>query len=208
MNTEDEAQIVGKILRECKNPVIVDLGAYGGEDTAWLIGACNVPPTVIAVEADPQNFARLKAAGLSAILLYGAIADKTGTCTFHVCEAPGAGRGSGSIRRPTGHLVRHGEPYTFRELIVPCFTLDDLFRDNKLDHIDLLWVDIQAAERDMIAGGRKALQRTRYLFMEAEQGEEMYDGQAMRDELFRLLPEWSEVQRFDFNTLLHNKACP
>jgi FkbM family methyltransferase len=203
LNIEDEAQAIGSILRECEHPVIVDLGAYGGEDTAWLIGACRVPPVAIAVEADPDNFARLYAANLKATVIQAAISDHDGECTFYKCYT-GRGVGSGSIRQPTGHLDRDGTKYDFRPISVRCLTLDKIARDFALDHIDLLWVDIQAAERDMIAGGQNALQRTRYLFMEAEQGEEMYAGQAMRDELLAMLPGWFEVQRFDFNILLRN----
>jgi FkbM family methyltransferase len=47
-------------------------------------------------------------------------------------------------------------------------TLDSVARETQLDRIDLLWVDIQGAERDMIAGGRHALSRTRYMMIEAE----------------------------------------
>jgi len=205
MNTQDEGAVVGAILRACKNPVILDLGAYGGEDTAWLIGACSVPPTVVAVEADPDNFARLQAAKLPASLVHGAIANHVGTCTFYKCYT-GLGVGSGSIRQPTGHLDRGGTKYDFRPMTVSCFTLDHLFDLHGLDHVDLLWCDIQAAERDMIAGGQKTLARTRYLFIEAEDDAtpEMYAGQLNRTALLNLLPGWTEVQRFDFNTLLRN----
>lgn len=210
MNTQDEGAVVGAILRDCKDPVIVDLGAYGGEDTSWLIGACRVPPTVIAIEADPDNYNRLNSAGLhrlpvhSLTTIHAAIADHVGECTFHKCYT-GRGVGSGSIRQPTGHLDRDGTKYDFRPMAVDCITLDHLFGKYGLDHIDMLWCDIQAAERDMIAGGNNALMHTHYLFIEAEEGEEMYAGQAMRAELLGLLPHWTEVQRFDFNTLLRNE---
>lgn len=206
MNTQDEGTVIGRILRDCKNPVILDLGAYGGEDTAWLVGACSVPPLCIAVEADIDNFNRLTAAKLPAVTIFGAISDTIGTCTFFACDT-GQGRGSGSIRRPTGHLQKGETKYDFREVRnVPCYTLDSIFDLYRLSHIDLIWCDIQAAEPDMISGGQKALARTRYLFIEAEDDTtpEMYKGQLNRTALMDLLSGWTEVQRFDFNTLLRN----
>ena len=200
---QDEGSVIREILGQCEDPVILDLGAYGGEDTAWLIGACKVQPRVIAVEADPDNFARLQTANLPATLFHAAIADHNGDCTFYKCHT-GRGVGSGSIRRPTGHVDRGGTHYDFRPITVRCLTLDYIFADARLSHIDLLWVDIQAAERDMIAGGQNALAHTRYLFIEAEQGEEMYEGQAMRDALLRMLPGWTLIGDFDFNILLRN----
>jgi 2-O-methyltransferase len=200
----NETEVVSAILRDCNDPVILDLGAFGGEDTSWLIAACRVPPKVIAVEADWDNYQRLAAAGLKATTIYSAIADHIGTCTFYRCFTD-RGVGSGSIRQPTGHLDRAGTKYDFRPVTIPCLTLDHLFEISCLDHIDVLWCDIQAAERDMIASGQNALMHTHYLFIEAEEGPEMYAGQAMRAELLNLLPNWVEVERFDFNTLLRNE---
>jgi hypothetical protein len=135
--------------------------------------------------------------------LYGAIADHTGKTDFWVCYTP-AGRGSGSVHRPTGHMVRTPD-YVFQKTEnIPCFTLDHIFERVGLDHIDMLWVDIQGAERDMIAGGHYALTRTRYLFIEAEESEQ-YEGQAVRPELLGLLPAWTVIESFDFNLLLRNE---
>lgn len=201
--SDSERNIIGAMLYKCECPVIVDLGAYHGEDTDWMIKSCRNTPTSIMVEADPQNVDWISAANLPSKLIFGAIAERSGETDFWICSTA-EGRGSGSIRRPTGHVLRNGVSYDFRKTTIPCWSLDDLYAQNNLDHIDILWVDIQAAERDMIAGGKNALAHTRYMFIEAEEGEEMYQGQAMRAELLALLHGWSEVQRFDFNTLLRN----
>ena len=186
--------------------MIVDLGAYNGSDTQWMIDASR-NPRVIAVEADPDNFCTLAALRLNATIIYGAIADHTGTCDFWACYT-GRGRGSGSIRPPSGHLDLNGTDWDFRKLdeSIPCYSLDDIFREQGLDHIDLLWVDIQGAERDMIAGGQNALKHSRYLFIESEYEKELYAGQAMRPELLALLPGWTVSHTFDFNLLLRNDA--
>ncbi len=87
--------------------------------------------------------------------------------------------------------------------MVHVYTLDAIFEREWLTKIDLLWVDIQGAERDMIAGGAKALSHTRYMFMEAETTE-LYEGQAMRGELLAMLPGWTLLGEFEANVLLWN----
>lgn len=198
---------VGAILRECRNPVIVDLGSHQGEDTLWMASYVrDRQPKIIMVEADKENFATIAniaahVTGFTAI--FGAIHDHTGTCDFWACYTT-EGRGSGSIRRPSGHL-REKPWYDFRLLSeqIPCYDLDTIFATVGLDHIDVLWVDIQGAERDMIKGGQAALKRTRYLFIESEE-RELYDGQALRPELLEMLPGWTVTDVFDYNLLLRN----
>ncbi len=55
----------------------------------------------------------------------------------------------------------------------------------------------------MICGGKRALLRTRYLFMEVE-GVEMYQGQALREDLLNMLPGWRLIEDFGQNVLLLN----
>ncbi len=56
----------------------------------------------------------------------------------------------------------------------------------------------------MIHGGGMTLANTRYLFIEAEQVE-LYEGQALRDELLSLLPQFKVIGEFDYNLLLEAK---
>ena len=209
MSTTDEITTISYILKKSERPCIVELGAYHGEDAEWMIAAvADKNPRVIMVEADPENY-RIITANKNcsrATRIHAAIASHTGQCEFWGCYTD-EGRGSGSIRQPTGHLVRNGVPYDFRKLPepIPCYSLDDIFLNNGLDHIDVLWVDIQGAERDMITGGQVALAKTRFLFIESEQ-EELYEGQAVRPELLDLLPNWTVIQNFEHNLLLRNNG--
>lgn len=202
-----ERAAVSAILRSCEHPVIVDLGAYDGADTEWMIAACgNRSPIVLAIEPDERNCAEIIKRDMAVWLWHAAIADHTGHCNFHSCEPSGVqGPASGSIRKPTGHL-EHFEWCKFNDPgEVSCFTLDYILGFSGLDHIDILWVDIQGAERDMIAGGPGALKLTRYMFIEVERVK-LYDGQALRDELLAMLPGWKIIEEFDFNILLKNEA--
>ena len=208
MATIPEMKAIVPILEACEAPVIFDLGAHEGFDSEWMVRACKTPPDLVMVEPDEAHFRRLAEIVTSLptrthALYQAAISDHRGNCDFYACSTP-EGRGSGSIRRPTGHVVRNGIKYDFEKREVPCLTLDYIFSFIAAKRIDMLWVDIQAAERDMIAGGQEALKHTRYMFIEAENGAEMYEGQLMRDQLFALLPGWRVIGDFDYNYLLQN----
>lgn len=201
--TQEQAAVVTAMLA-IENPVIVELGAYRGEEYQWL-RALN-PARYIAVEADPQNVPWLQnAIGEHAQVVHCAIADHSNGVELHQCHNDASqAAGSSSIRKPTGHL--HYFPWCgFREpMRVPSLRLDDLWKLYGLGFIDLIWCDIQGAERDMIAGGHVALGRTRYLMIEAEEVE-MYDGQATKPELLAMLPDWEVIGDFGYNLLLKNR---
>src|SRR5579862_530596 len=204
MATTEEQAAIRQILKPLRSPTIVELGAHCGEDEKWIAPACADPPKYVMVEADVRNAQVIidQMEGWNRRVIVGAVAAANGLVYFHVSDnAIGQGRGSGSIRKPTGHLV-HMPWCTFPfSTVVPSYTLDEIFRREWLTQIDLLWVDIQGAERDMISGGQAALSKTRYLFMEAE-NIEFYEGQALRPELIAMLPGWTVMQEFECNILM------
>lgn len=188
-------------------PTVVELGAFHAEDSAWM-----TPHTAryIAVEPDPRNAESIRKCGFNGItdFLEVAIAAHTGQTSLHLCDNDqGWGTASSSIRKPKKHLEYF--PWcTFPMVMnVQCFTLDDLYRKFGLiyyPYVELLWVDVQGAERDVIAGGADALRRTHYMMIEADD-QEMYEGQANRAELLAMLPAWEIVREFDYNLLLRNR---
>lgn len=211
MTFPDEKATITELLKRFPNPAsIVDLGAHEGEDTEWMLDVLydkleemkwTLLPRAIMVEADRINYDILRSKHLPAGAVYGAIAAYTGTCDFYECRASGGGYGS--IYAPNEGLSVDHSDFHKQASATPCFTFDDLCRQEGIDHIDLLWVDIHGAEKDMIAHGQEALKRTRYLFMEAV-GQRMYKGSATRDELVASLPGWTLVKEFPWNLLLRN----
>jgi len=186
------------------NPVIVELGAHVGEESQWIIPLCN-HPRYIAIEPDGTNYVFLRnLLPVGSIAIRGAVASFNGHCDFHESEnLESKNRASGSIRNPTGHL-KHFPEVTFSKTTVPCRTLDFYAEWEHIDHIDLLWCDIQGAERDMIEGGRATLAKTRYMMIEAEPEVELYEGQALKPELIAMLPDWVVLKDFGYNLLMWN----
>ena len=195
---------ITKLLMQVDYPTILDLGAFGGEDSLWMRDACNGLCRNILVEPDPRNAEECRKNVPSAIVVEAAIAAHTGVTRFYA--ATGRNQDTGSIRAPK--LVSKFWPeITFAETTVKCWTLDDLMDDLNLyvwpsiSDITLIWSDLQGAAREMIQCGRRTLARTRYLLIETDT-QEYYEGQAMRDEMLALLPGWRVLLDVKENVLL------
>ncbi len=208
MANAEEKQAVFNAIHKITSPCVVELGARTGEDEPWIRGCCHEDPCYIMVEPDLPNAQLIldhpRGLDRNRRLILGAVAEHDGECQFHVSWNPADGsRTSGSIRKPTGHVVYYPNTEFTGVNTVPCWKLDTIFQKEWLTKIDLLWVDIQGAERDMIAGGRCALDRTRFLFMEVEDGE-LYAGQALRDDLIGMLAGWRINADLGQNILFEN----
>jgi FkbM family methyltransferase len=112
---------------------------------------------------------------------------------------------SGSIRRPTGHLLQHPwctfiDPHPVRVRM-----LDTVAEELGVEIIDFLWADVQGAEADLIRGGHAALARTRYIHTEYSDIE-LYEGQKGLGALLELLPGFRVLVRWQNDVLLWNSA--
>jgi FkbM family methyltransferase len=204
-----EREYATEIVSHPKGPgsVIVELGAHHGNDTALLYDAAAKPVTYIAVEADPRNIPifeqRVYPRAVS--ILHAAIWDRAGEVDLYLSH--GEGTGSSSVRPPLKHLEYFPDIAFNGSVRVRALPLDSITLLCEIAHVDLIWCDIQGAERNMIAGGRQTLARTSWLLTECY-SIEMYEGQATRDELLHLLgSQWALVAEWpeNANLLLRNR---
>lgn len=200
-----------EILAARQHPVVFELGAHHGTDSSELYDACHpFPGLYLAIEADARNMPNLtlhmKDRRNNVHLIQAAIAAADGVVDLHLAGGP-EGTGSSSIRRPTKHLETWPHIPFNTTVEASAITLDTLAAQYyPAGEIDLIWCDIQGAERDMIAGGQKTLTRTRWLLAEADR-EEYYEGQALRDELPGLLPGFELVAEWpDHANLLFKRS--
>ena len=205
-NYAEERAAIKKLLWDTRNPVIVDLGAYRGEEYLWMLADLGPLGRYVAVEADPRNCQAFRECRVDLEIVEAAITAVDGPVEFHQCDNDkNQAVGSGSIRAPKKHLEFFPWCRFDSKITVNGISLDSLYRARGLDSgVDLLWVDIQGAEKDAINGGGYALSRTRYMMIEAEE-HEFYEGQAQKPELLAMLPNWEVVQDFGFNLLLRRK---
>ena len=197
-----------------RDPVILECGANSGTDTLVFLEQW---PTarVTCFEPEPRAIEQWKETVTSprATLVEVALAATDGTATFHRSSGrpPSAPddlqepwNQSGSIRRPTGHLevwpwVRFEETIT-----VETRSLDSWAAEHGVGDVDLIWADVQGAEGDLVQGGLRTLDRTRYLYIETTPATEWYEGEVTTDELLAMLPGWRVLAHFPDNVLIEN----
>lgn len=172
------------------NPVIIDCGAHDGSDSVEL--ATLIGGKVFSFEPVPEVYNRLqeKTKPYSSIQCFQlALADKNGTVDFHV--SGGTSDGSSSILAPKEHLIDHPQ-VSFNQVInVPCNTLDSWAEKNKIDKIDLLWLDMQGFEMQMLMASPGMLRKVTAIHTEVSV-KETYEGVATYDKL----KTWLEKQGF------------
>lgn len=185
-------------LDRAKPLVLVEVGAARGQDTQRL--ATLFPRArVIAFEPDPRNLEHLARMPWppTVTIIPAAIGDTIGYTEFHLSdgmhpsdptERTRPWTYSSSLKTPDPHM---GELYPWvkfgQRVRVPMTTLDALVDDYKLDRLDLVWADVQGAEDMLVAGGQRALARTRFFFTEYADRPQ-YSGQIGLDEIHGRLP--------------------
>ncbi len=177
------------------NPVIIEAGAFHGYGT--VIMAKNWPQTVIhAFEPVPDIFIKLedKTSGLVQVRRYQiALSDTTGSAVFHLAEKPekpGIPAQAGSLLRPKERLS--WSPMVYQQNIeVETITLDDWAKQQNIEHIDFLWLDLQGHELAALKGATHLLQNATVVYAEV-QFIEAYDQQP----LFGEICTWLQNQGF------------
>jgi FkbM family methyltransferase len=204
------SEITAKDLRASAgrpDPLILEIGANDGGHTKWFLETFE-NPTIYCFEPDPRASARWRrniGTRTNVRLFELAMSDRDGEITFyqsggerdgaHTETMPDGWDLSGSIRKPKDHLLI--EPgVTFESTIrVATTSLDRWADEHSIGAIDLLWMDVQGAERDVLSGGRRALARTRFLYTEYSE-REMYEGQYTFKQLVKALPGFEVVTRY------------
>lgn len=191
------------------DPVILDIGCNDGGDTRAMLQA--MPGAhIYCFEPEPRAIRRFRermGADIDRVRLFeGAVSDRTGRVDFHASsggEFEGGWDQSGSIRRPKNHLKEW--PWcTFETTIaVESVRLDDWCAQNGVDRIDFLWMDVQGAEVDVIRGGPRAIERTRFLYFEYS-NTETYEGEPPLKDLLALLPSFQVIKLYPNDVLLRN----
>lgn len=138
-----------------------------------------------------------------------AISGENGTSTFHrsrnnVPQGDSIGRYSGSIRKPVTMInsPKYGARWPgclFDEQVtVETKRLDTFCQENKIDHIDFVWMDTQGAEKDVLSGMGDMIQNIDYIYTEFYD-EEMYEGCAGLEEIKSFLPGFELIQIWGYN---------
>jgi FkbM family methyltransferase len=176
---------LGRHLEGQSNLSVVDVGAYEGLFTSAIDRFCGVRRGIL-VEPQPEHAARLRVRFS---------APRFEVVQAAVSETPGQREMEINGSDATSSLLK-----TMRDLpelaavdvramaTVACrvTTLDAVFRDSGLSHVDLLKLDVQGAEHLAIRGGKETLAHTTMVWTETS-FKQLYEGSCKQDEVFDLL---------------------
>jgi FkbM family methyltransferase len=208
-------QHLKEIFRGVDHPVLLEIGACYCEDTYDIILNANLRAAKFkyyAFEPEPYNIDKIKQENVYnyITLVEKAVGAENGRMTFYrssgnINPHGPSWTGSGSVKKPKNHLTAHPWCHFDHTTEVDVITLDKFFTDEKLDHIDFAWVDVQGSEGDVVRGGLNALKNTHFLYSEYNDHEQ-YEGQMKLSEWMALLPgKWTIVEQWPHDVLLKNE---
>jgi FkbM family methyltransferase len=210
LTMEELRALLGK-----NDPVILEIGCNDGMHTQKFLDTF-AGARVYGFEPDERARRRFQAAvhDPRAQLFATAVGAIDGVTTFYpstgapdaewAAKLPEGWDISGSIRVPKEHREVHPWCHFGPGMDVAVTRLDTWAKTHAQEHIDFIWADVQGAEGDLIAGGRKTLAKTRYFYTEYS-NRELYEGQLNLAAILRLLPDFEVIRRYKGDVLLRNK---
>lgn len=173
------------------NPVIIDAGAHVGGDSIEMYRLYR-GAVVHAFEPVPHIFSLLrhntrKFKGIHCHTI--ALSNQNGEQVMHVSS--GASDGSSSLLAPKEHLKDHPDVFFNQTIKVTTQTLDTWAADQQLDHVDLLWLDMQGFELEVLKASRIILPTVKAIHMEVST-RATYEGVP----LYHEVKEWMQSNGF------------
>lgn len=177
------------IIGKGKVKTILEFGSRYGEDTVEF--AKRFPQaTVYTFECNPNSLEECKnniSEYPNIILTEKAVSDENGTVTFFAIDKENTittwedgNQGASSLLKASGKY--EVEQYAQKEVTVEATTLHSFIQHNRLDNIDLLWMDIQGAELKALKGLKEKISIVKLLHVEVE-FMEIYSGQPLFEDI-------------------------
>ena len=152
------------------NPVILEAGAFRGQD---VLKAAKIWPNarIIAFEPDPYTFSLLVEnvanAQLTNVELHNlAFNSYNGTALFNICLGPNNNEPAYSYASSLLPLKKGMEVYCKGPQIeVPCVTLDTWCKDNLIQALDVLHLELEGAEYNVLKNAPRILKNVKILYV-------------------------------------------
>lgn len=164
------------------SPVIIEAGAHIGTDTSEMARLWP-SATIYAFEPIPEIFSQLKenTSLYDNVKCYEvALGSYTGKC--EIFKSSGSSDGSSSVLAPKEHLIYHPDVEFNTKVIVDIITLKDFFRKEKIDKVDLLWLDLQGFELEVLKVADNLLENVSAVYTEVSLVEN-YAGSVLYEDL-------------------------
>jgi len=145
------------------DPIVLEAGSHNGSDTC-VLSATWPAARIYAIEPTPQNCAAVVARNLPNVSCRQfAFSSENGTADFHM-EQSGDGGASSLLEAEGWFFV----DYIKKEEIirVTTKTLDAWCREETLDRIDFMWLDLEGMELPVLRHGQEILKTVKAIFTE------------------------------------------
>lgn len=191
-------------------PTVLEIGACDGSETRQFLLALQAHGhfdfTFYCFEPDPRHADGLKLIAGANRFIPKAVGAQNGRVPFWQSYGEGDDLyyGSSSIRKPK-HVLTSWPDMKFRDLQCECVTLDAFCAEKGITHVDLIWADVQGAERDLIVGAKRTLAATDYFYTEYCDGE-LYEDELPLCGIQAALPDFKLVQDFGGDALFRRRS--
>lgn len=165
--------------------IIFDIGSRDGAESVTL-AECYPDANIYSFECNPATTPLLveksqRYPNIHPVLK--AVNDFSGKCTFRPINAEKSISSWEDKNPGASSLLRISENYPSDKLVqdeieVECIRLDKFCTDNKIEKIDVIWMDVQGAEMIALKSLGKLLATVKYICLEVS-FREMYKGQCM-----------------------------
>lgn len=195
--------------------VVFEIGAHKGTDTKRLAEALKPPYHYFCFEPDNRNLPDLtavaKAIGKQVEVYPRAVCEKSGTAPFHFSAGRAVTHAADYVHTDSGSLMEPGGihfRYPWMEFFdgwVRTISIDDFCAYKGIVSIDFMWADVQGAELRVLAGARRMIQNTHYLYTECYRSTTLYIDQPRYDDLVKCLGAgWETLLRTETDVLFQN----
>jgi FkbM family methyltransferase len=175
-----------------RNPVILEIGAHTGSDTVKF-SAMYPHGKIYSFEPSPKVYPQLveNTKALKNVKCFQlALSDENGTSEFYMSS--GDMPSSSSLRKPKEMAIYHPAISFDEKVLVQCSTLDAWCKQEKIEKVDFIWIDVQGHELSVFKGGMEVLKTVKAIHAEVNL-KELYEGVPLYPEL----REWLKIHGFE-----------
>jgi FkbM family methyltransferase len=208
---------IKNIINKTKDITIFEAGCARGEDTIEFLMAFSDTENlnIFCMEPDSRNIPVFKSTINDPRVHFfeGVVGDVDGEVEFNISTKSFiTGQElilSSSLRKPGKDIYKlwpslFQNENNFSPTIVKSVRFDTFVKENNIDHIDWIHLDIQGAEDLFINGGLETLNtKVKYFYTEYN-NEEVYQGNPNLDKIVSMLPNFSILHDFKTDVLLIN----
>ena len=175
LETEILVDVLRCLVKQYDSVIFVDVGAHIGYYACLAAKVIDNKGKVYAFEPDPFNYSLLikniKINNLKNIIpVNKAMSNKKGYVKLHLMPESGQ------------HSIVHGQCSRY-SIDVETTTLDEFFKANKIDKINLIKIDVEGAESYVIEGGTNILKCVDAMFIEFSQKNLKFAGISIQEYL-------------------------